>query len=61
MGSFSCVGYYSPIHWTDGLKSPLKDLAMRISALPKGATAGPGLNWGPSVWKSEVLTAQPYM
>ena len=22
MGSFMCIGYFSPIHGTDGLKSP---------------------------------------
>ena len=43
VGSFTCIGCDSPIHGTDGLESPPKDLAMRIdSALPKGATAAAG-------------------
>ena len=36
VGSFTCIGCDSPIHGTDGLKSPPKDLAMRIKRLAKG-------------------------
>ena len=36
MGSFTCIGCDSPIHGTDGLNSPPKDLAMMIKRLAKG-------------------------
>ena len=36
VGSFTCIGCDSPIHGTDGLESPPKDLAMRIKRLAKG-------------------------
>ena len=48
MGSFTCIGYFSPIHGTDGLKSPPKDYAVRIKRLAQGATAGPVLEPGTS-------------
>ena len=36
VGSFTCIGCDSPIHGTDGLKSPPKDEAMRIKRLAQG-------------------------
>ena len=36
VGSFTCIGCDSPIHGTDSLESPPKDLAMRIKRLAKG-------------------------
>ena len=57
VGSFTCIGCDSPIHGTDGLKSPPKDLAMRIKRLAKGRYCRGGI-WThaePPVWKFAVL------
>ena len=35
-GYITYIGYDSPIHGTDGFKSPPKDLEMRIKHLAKG-------------------------
>ena len=43
VGSFTCIGYFSPIHGTDGLESPPKDLAMRIKRLAKGRYCRAGI------------------
>ena len=60
MGSFTCIGYYSPIYGTDGLKSPKERLSNEDKApCPRTLLPGRGSNWGPPVWKSEVLTARP--
>ena len=53
VGSFTCIGCDSPIHGTDGLESPPKDLAMRIKRLAKGRYCRGGI-WThaePPVWK----------
>ena len=46
VGSFTCIGYYSPIHGTDGLKSPPKDWAMRIKRLAQGRYCRAGVRTG---------------
>ena len=56
VGSFTCIGCDSPIHGTDGLESPPKDLAMRIKRLAKGRYCRGGI-WThaePPVWKFAV-------
>ena len=56
VGSFTCIGYDSPIRGTYGLKSPPKDLAMRIKRLAKGRYCRGGI-WThaePPVWKFAV-------
>ena len=56
VGSFTCIGCDSPIHKTDSLKSPPKDLAMRIKRLAKGRYCHGGI-WThaePPVWKFAV-------
>ena len=56
MGSLTCIGCDSPIHGTNGLKSPPKDLAMRIKRLAKGCYCRGGI-WThaePPVWKFAV-------
>ena len=59
-GSLTCVGCDSPIHGTDGLKSPPKDQAMRIKRLAQGHNCrGRDSNREPPVWKSDVLSARP--
>ena len=58
VGSFTCIGCDSPIHGTDGLESPPKDLAMRIERLAKGRYCRGGI-WThaePPVWKFAVYT-----
>ena len=58
VGSFTCIGCDSPIHGTDGLESPPKDLAMRIKRLAKGRYCRGGI-WThaePPVWKFAVYT-----
>ena len=58
VGSFTCIGCDSPIHRTDGLESPPKDLAMRIKRLAKGRYCRGGI-WThaePPVWKFAVYT-----
>ena len=56
VGSFTCIGCDSPIHGTDGLKSPPKDLAMRIKRLAKGRYFRGGIwtHGEPPVWKFAV-------
>ena len=58
MGSFMCIGYFSPTHGTDGLKSPPKDNEDKAPC-PRALLPGRGSNRGPPVWKSEALTARP--
>ena len=56
LGSVTCIGCDSPIRGTDGLKSPPKDLAMRIKRLAKGRYCR-GRIWihaEPPVWKFAV-------
>ena len=62
VGSFTCIeSYISPIHGTDGLKSPPKDYIGNEdkAPCPRALLPGRGSNRGPPVWKSEALTARP--
>ena len=57
VGSFTCVGYYSPINGTDGLKVLSERLGNEDKApCPRALLPGRGSNRRTPVWKTEVLT-----